>query len=202
MLDNGKLTDDEFFGDIYHPTNLGHKLMSDCLINLFDKIDQEEKSITDIIIPKKPKIGASFLNVKMLHSRSDNKDIKIIKGSFSDVDILMPKLAYEDNQDIFPLNWKHTKESGHQSFIIKLKCKNFLLSYKKNNNPETAGAIDINIDGVKTETIDSYDENGWNNSVTVVLFNESVSKNHEIEIKMAKGSENKEFTIFTLGYTE
>jgi hypothetical protein len=61
------------------------------------------------------------------------------------------------------------------------------------------GDADIYVDGEKVRTEKAG--GGWNNAVTVQLFNEPETQSRRIEIRMAEGSEEKAFTILGFGYT-
>ena len=56
------------------------------------------------------------------------------------------------------------------------------------------------MDGVKKVTMNGYNKDGWNNATTVLAFKEDEIAEHTIEIKMADGNEEKEFTLLALGY--
>ena len=56
------------------------------------------------------------------------------------------------------------------------------------------------MDGKKINTVDGYNKDGWNNARLVLAVHEDVAKVHTIEIRMAKGSEKKEFTVLAMGY--
>lgn len=51
---NRVITKRQFFYDIYHPTNDGHRIMADCIANLFEKVDKEEMAEQDISLDKEP----------------------------------------------------------------------------------------------------------------------------------------------------
>ena len=64
---------------------------------------------------------------------------------------------------------------------------------------KTFGKVDVYVDGKKKTTIDGHDAGGWNNPYTVVLFEGDKVGSHKIEIKMAEGDEDKDFTIMAFG---
>lgn len=62
-----------YFGDDLHPNNTGYQLMSDCITNLFDKIDKEEAekdNITDVD-SMDPVKSAAYQGMKMIDSSTD-----------------------------------------------------------------------------------------------------------------------------------
>ena len=56
----------------------------------------------------------------------------------------------------------------------------------------------IYVDGEKVMDADPL-KVGWTHCNAVILFDNEKTANHSIEIKMAKGMENKKFTILGFG---
>lgn len=200
---------DWYFGDNLHPNNKGHQLMADCIINLMDTVDQETAeadNITDVdaITPYKT---AAYQGIKILDSSTDvSSDAAIGSvevGGFSGKDSATGNFQYEYNgqksASWFPDNWMHTSLSGSDSLKITLTCKTLMLVYKQSS--QTAfGKADLYIDGKKKGTIDCYNSSGWNNGAVYVALTEDAAKSHDIELKMADGNENKNFTLMAIGY--
>ena len=201
-LNSGALSDAEYFADIYHPTNDGHKIMADCIDYLFDTVNKEAKAESDITVPAdQAKIGHSFDGVKMIDSRNAIEGVTVEKGGFSEVDPVIGTFMYAPGTRTFPDNFKHSVKSGSGSLKITLECKNFLVVYKQTSSMNQ-GKIDVYVDGVKKQTIDGHVAGGWNNPYTKLIFNEAASAKHTIEIKMAPDSSSKDFTVMALGYTK
>lgn len=194
-LNSGMITNDQFFIDEYHPKYYGHKIMADCLRYLFTTIMEEEASTEDTPMKDPYKSGA-FDNVHMITSKST--DVKVSAGGFSAVDVAIGTTRY-DNAKTFPDNWKHTKDSGNKSLTFTVKAKSILLTYKKSSSA-TFGKVDVFVDGQKVATIDGYDGGGWNNPYTAVILNTDTVASHKVEVKMAEGNADKEFTIMAFGY--
>lgn len=202
-----------FFGDTLHPNNTGHKLMSDCIMTLFDKIDKEEAEADNIDSSKLPephnKAADSYTNIQMIDPNTDITKINAISslnaGSFKEKDGNTGAFQYEykgqKGQAWFPDNWMHKAASGTDSFTAKVKCKTLMVIYKLSSST-TTGSIDLYVDGEKKQTLSGYDKGGWNNATPAVIFCDSEAKEHNIEIKMADGDEAKEFTLIGLGYSE
>ncbi|WP_349654899.1 GDSL-type esterase/lipase family protein [Neobacillus sp. DY30] len=196
------ISKNEFFYDIYHPTNDGHTIMADCLGYLFSEIKKSITDNDDINIEKPPLIGNYFANVQLLE-RKDNRDIvKIEAGSFSDTDYDL-QMAEMDEHDVpspqFPYNWMHTALSGDVSFKMRIKSSSLILIYKDSASIEF-GKADIFVDGQYVLTADPH-ENKWNHCHAVILFQEEHTMERQIEIKMASGYEEKCFTILGFGVT-
>ena len=209
----GKPFGDWYFGDSLHPNNTGHKLMSDCIMTLFDKIDKEEAEADNIDSSNLPepqnKMADSYTDIQMIDPNTDITKINAITslnaGSFSENDGNTGTFQYsykgQKGQAWFPNNWMHKAASGADSFTAKVKCKTLMVVYKLSSST-TTGSIDLYVDGEKKQTLSGYNKSGWNNATPAVIFCDSEAKEHTIEIKMAEGSENKEFTLIGLGYSE
>ena len=59
----------------------------------------------------------------------------------------------------------------------------------------------IYVDDKLVTSLDSKQGGGWNNPITTLLLKEDIALNHTIEVKMAEGNEDKEFTIMAFGYS-
>ena len=194
-LNNGKITSSQFFNDEYHPKLYGHTIMARCLENLFVKVMEEKPSAADT--PKKdPYKSSSFDNVHMITSKSTN--VKVSAGSFTGTDKSIGTTRY-DNAKTFPDNWKHEAKSGNKALSFTVKAKTILLTYKKSSS-KSFGSVDVYVDGKKVTTINGYDAGGWNNPYTAVILNTDTVASHKVEVKMAAGSEESEFTIMAFGY--
>lgn len=193
----GNLTDSQFFFDEYHPTAFGHTVMSDALLYLVDqkKNNLVEKTEIDFSNPVK---GTDFTNMHMLESTST--DVKITAGGFSSSDTEIQGFQRTGEAE-FANNWMHTAESGSKSFQVTLNCKNILLDYKTSNK-DTFGKAEIYVDGELVREVDGYSAGGWNNSNIILILDETEVKKHTLEVKMAEDSMDKNFTIYTIGYTD
>lgn len=189
-------TSKEFFHDIYHPTSLGHGVMSDCIINTIKTAAERETSASDIILDVPAAYGTQYVGLKTIFKDSYEEDINLSFGSFNDND---PK-AYANHPigKVYEQNFHHI--SGTESLSFNVKCKNLLLAYRSVND-ETFGEIGIYVDDVKVKTING-NTGSWGQSVTELIFDNPISAEHKIEIKMAEGNEDKKFTITCMGYTE
>ena len=196
----GTLTNKEYFAaDGWHPTNAGHQIMTDCMINLFKEIDAEEIAEADIEIPEKGRIGNSFEGVVGFTSADTIEGLTVNPGSFTLKDSAIPGLQYDSSRKILPDNWKRDT-SSNESMTVDVNCKNFTLAYKQSNS-KTYGKMEVYVDGVLKTTIDGYNKGGWNNAYSVVIFKDQEAADHHIEFKMAEGDEDKDFTIMIMGYT-
>lgn len=202
------ISKNQYFYDVYHPSNLGHQIMADCLSNLMDEVagqasgdfSGKEISLAEI----KPVIGADFEKIELLDKKEldalkDKFDIaEVVEGSFDQKDEDLQ--AVEMDKDIemtpeFPHNWCH--EKGDEPFKMKLTCKKLLLIFK-DSAAASHGTAEVYVDGKKVLDADPH-VNGWTHCNAVILVNETESRKREVLIKMKDGSENKKFTILGFG---
>lgn len=202
-IKEGRLTNQVFFSDQYHPTDYGHSIMADCIKYYFSTVNTEEKAAADIdITDDEIAIGDEFVGVQMLDSSmTDNPNILINPGGFQETDTVLGTLRHSPGTKTFPNNWKHGASSGNDSFTININCKNLLLVYKSSGQA-SFGKADVYVDGELVKTVYSNQGGGWNNPYTILLFKEDTAAMHNVEIKMAEGDEEKEFSILAFGYTE
>lgn len=197
-----------FSGDTLHPNVSGHRYMADAIMNVFYMADKAEMSGNeDIVIDNvDPVYGKSFTGMTMLDSTVNPDDVDAIvsldAGSFSDVDTAQLSFQYKkggkDNVQWFPNCWMHS--TGTDSFKATVKCSNMMIAYKLTSSQEY-GVAELYVDGELKETMNGYQNDGWNNATVRVVFKEDDIAEHQFEIKMADGQENKKFTIYAIGYT-
>ncbi len=206
--DGRVISKNQYFYDVYHPSNLGHQIMADCLSNLMDVVsagalpaDQgKEISLAEIT----PVIGADFEQVELLDKKEmdalkEKYDIaEVAEGSFDQKDEDLQ--AVEMDKDIemtpeFPHNWCH--ESGVEPFKMTITCKRLLLIFK-DSAAASHGTAEVYVDGRKVMDADPH-VNGWTHCNAVILVNETESRKREVLIKMKDGSEDKKFTILGFG---
>ncbi len=206
--DGRVISKNQFFYDQFHPTNAGHRIMSDCLINLIDVVNAGEGNDGEEVnvAATKPAIGADFETVKLL----DIKEYPALKaefgisnlseGSFKDTDTNLQMV--EMDREItpvpeFPYNWSHSGKTGNEPFEMDINCKRLLLLFQDSGSP-SYGTCEVSIDGKKV-----YDANplqvGWTHANSVIILNEEKSAKHHVSLKMAEGMEDKVFTILGFG---
>lgn len=196
-LKAGRITDKQFFADIYHPTDFGHSITADCISYYFSTVDADADTDKDIEIPSAARFGQAFVGIKMYDRATVDDNVKVTEGGFSGKDSALVRFA--TGQPSFPENWMHNSSSGDVPFKMTLNCKNLLFVYKSGGSYGTA---EVYVDGQLTQTLDATQGGGWNNPITVLLINDTVAAEHTIEVKMLKGHEGKSFTIMAVGYTQ
>jgi hypothetical protein len=199
-LDAGTLTDDDYFRDIWHPTDKGHRIMADC-VSYYFRMAAAAKAEADFPVPAEPALGNQFEGIKMIDSENPPSGGEIKVGSFSDTDQSLGGFIHTPGLRTFPANWFKAPDTANEPFTMTLTCKNLLLVYKKSSN-NLFGKAEVLVDG---EVVNSYDGNpsgSWNNPWTVLILDTAGSMKHVIQVRMAPGSEAKAFSILAFGYTK
>jgi len=204
-VSKGLIKPADYFKDVVHPTIAGHEFMADCINNLMVRLD-EKSTDAKVAIPAKSLKLPDMFNFQRITGNNDFVEIKA--GGFDKVDPNTQSLL-KNGKTSFPQNWHHSAKSAGDSIIIDVYCKNFLLTYKEQASwlSEKFGKVEIWVDGKKfadkgSTIFDGGKPNGWNNNVTLLLIDKEDAADHRIEIKMAKGSEKKGFTIVCMGYSK
>ena len=203
---NGRvLSKNQFFYDMFHPTNAGHTIMADCLDYFFEQA-AGNKSAGEEFLKKglpEPVIGADFERVRLLDRKEMPEGAVVSCGSFCMTDSNLQSVEMDEELKLtpeFPYNWMYdgAREKGEEPFVLKLSCKALVLVFKDSGEAQ-AGKADVFVDGEKKLTADPH-INGWIHCNPVILIQEEEEKKHEIQIRMAPGEEGKEFTILGFGY--
>ncbi len=180
----------EYFYDQFHPTNVGHRIMADGIIEIFKAADKG--------IKKNAAIGDGFVDVFLVDKKDVPSDIIIHEGSFCDTDEMLQ--AVEMNYDVtqtkeFPYNYMHN--SGTEEFRIELECKKLLIIFKDGSGPQVGNA-EVYADQKLVKTLDPR-KVGWTHCHPVIIINDDESKKHVVTVKMQQGDEDKQFTILGFG---
>lgn len=194
------LTKNQFFYDVFHPTNYGHTVMADAVEYLLKTVDNAEadENEPDISRIQAPYSG-EFESLKLLDRAHDGAAIQIDCGDFGETDTELQAVERDRNlfaTPEFPHNWKHV--SGGKPFVMDIVCSALLIVAKDSGSPE-AGCIDAYIDGEKVRCVNPR-EAGWTHCNALILFRGGEKKEHHVEIRMQDGDEEKQFTILGFGY--
>ncbi|MVX63973.1 SGNH/GDSL hydrolase family protein [Clostridium chromiireducens] len=195
------ITKRQFFYDIYHPTNDGHAIMTDCLAYLFEQTANSSLDEKDVSLDKEPVIGNSFVGIHLIDKKDNECGAVIEQGSFKETDEELQFVEMDDNPlgiPQFPYNWMHTPGSGDDSFHLAINSRSLLLVFKDSGRMDF-GKADVYVDGTFVLTADPKAV-GWTHCNAVILYQEESSREHNVEIKIAEDSKDKYFTILGFGY--
>lgn len=193
-----QLNDELYFADIYHPTNYGHQITADCLMELVTRVAAQ--GTTEITpLTEDYYYSPDFMNMHFVTSADHNGAI-INTGGFSETDTALQNFS-RGNTPAFPDNWMHTAQSGDESFKAEITCKNIMLNYKISGAAEF-GFASVYVDGELVTELFGFEKGGWNSSLTELILDEEEAAPHTLEIKMSEGWEDCHFTILGIGYTD
>ena len=202
------ITKRQFFYDLYHPSNDGHRIQADCLDYFWQLADEKEAPERDVDLTKEGVIGNRYRYLKAF-GKEDAKKHAVVKelepGSFTETDTMLQCVEQDDHAYTtpeFPDHWMYVGNcttEEFQSFRMTLECKDLLLVYKDSGDP-SYGTAEVFVDGKVTRKINPL-EVGWNHCNAVIVYTGEQVQEHTVEICMAAGEEKKKFTILGFGYT-
>lgn len=196
------ITKNQFFYDVFHPTNYGHTIMADCIGHLLETMDAMPVDESDVDVASiEPYFSKEFENIRLLDRKADSLATRIDCGDFSETDTELQTV--ERDRDLthtpeFPNNWMH--KSGDKPFVMDIVCTALCIVGKDSGSIQS-GVIDAYVDGEKVRSIDPR-EVGWTHCNSLILFRGAERKEHHVEIHMQPGDEEKLFTILGFGVVE
>lgn len=195
----------QFFYDCFHPTNLGHTVMADCIGSLLEAADALPRQEDTLELAEiTPPLGGEFQTVKLYDRSSDISCIHADCGGFRHQDEELQ--AVEMDRDLtgtkeFTNNWMHRADGRDEGpFSMDVVCRALLLIYKDSGS-STVGRAEVFVNGEKVLTADPH-VNGWTHCNPVICFRGAEPVSRHVEIRMAEGEESKEFTILGFGVVE
>ena len=206
------LTKNQYFYDMFHPSNLGHTIMADCLLNLYREISKavEEKGVIDSdyspeLFAGAPAIGCTFDHVKLLDKKDGYEKAVIDCGGFTQTDTVLQSVEMDLDLEMtpeFPYNWMYdgavSKEKTY--FEMKITCKALVMVFKDSGEVDAAKA-EVYVDGKWVRTADPY-VNGWLHTNPLLILSETETREHTVRIEIAEGDKDKKCTILGFGYVE
>lgn len=206
--ENRIISKNQYFYDIYHPSNLGHTIMADCIANLFREVEKADfESVadnTEELLKKDPAIGNTFDDVKLLDKKDIYDKAVINCGGFTETDDVLQSVEMNLDLDFtkqFPYNWMYDGTKGCRgAFEMTITCKSLVLVFKDSGETDAAKA-EVYVDGNWVRTADPY-VNGWLHCNPLVIIKGSESKEHTVRIQVSEGDEEKKCTILGFGYVE
>lgn len=198
--EGGVLSKNQFFYDLFHPTNAGHKIMSDGIINLFKRVIaspiDEEFDISDIKAP----IGGDFEDVVLIDRKRNSVGAVINEGSFSAVDTDIQFV--ERNMDLtgspeFKDNWMYSANEGDGVLTLDVECKTIFVIFKDSASVGV-GCAKAYVDGQMTLSMDPH-EVGWTHCDPRIIYRSNDTAKHHVEIRVNEDDLDKSFTILGFG---
>ena len=187
-----ELKQEGFFADEYHPTSLGHRIMTDCLMQAVRDAadaDTDEPADTDV----KPVYGTDFMGLKTVFGDTETDGFTVERGGFRSTDMN----SYRNG----PVGWVCGKnffhDAGDPAEPLKItgvfrKC---LVAWKAASDPAFGAAV-ILVDGRAVRTLRGG-EGKWGQSEVVLALDEREAAEHTLEIRVTE--EGKKFTVTAVG---
>lgn len=209
------ISKNQFFYDMFHPDNIGHTIMADCLQYMFERCDTAEHARIDTFsmgmteeeilgqnLLKNPAIGADFEQVILLDRKENRINAEIDAGGFTGTDTELQSVEMDTELIMtpeFPYNWMYDGTKSKETwFQLTINCKSLFLVFKDSGEVDV-GKAKVFVDGEYCLTADPH-INNWQHCNAVLLFQEKESMKHQIRIEMDEKDTEKKFTILGFGY--
>ena len=194
-FDAGRMVWADYSDDSSHPHVDGHKLVSEFIENYFSILNSRFFVDSEYVMKPAALFGFSYQDSILIDKTYDNsfEDFQIKQvGSFN---------SNSAGTRLFSNGWANDKLGSNESMKFTVTANCVTLIYKRNNDANY-GKVDIYVDGEKRTTIDSNDKDGWGDPFTRQISKRSGVKTMEIEIRMSEGSEDKDFSILGIAYSQ
>ncbi|MBO6297401.1 MAG: SGNH/GDSL hydrolase family protein [Lachnospiraceae bacterium] len=203
----GVVSKNRYFYDMYHPTNVGHRIMADGLIHMFRTADASEDAedldITDIKPPK----GGEFENVYLVDRHNIDRcpcviryDCGAFTGDSKELQNVERDLDLQATPE-FTGNWLYEPgNAGEPVFKARIKCSAVLIGYMDSASPEV-GCAEVYVDGQKVLEIDPH-KIGWQHCNVYIAKRGGPTKERDVEIRMAENDKDKRFTFLGFGVVD
>ena len=194
----------QFFYDSYHPSNIGHTMMADGLLQLFSQVLVKEEK-PEITLTEVPVLSDAFWQVQLLDKRRNECGAVICPGDFTEVDEELQAVEMDMNLNVtkeFPYNWMYCGSrrgnAEYRPFTMDIECESLFLVFK-DSAANHVGKAEVYVDGELCLVADPR-INGWTHCNALIVFRERERKLYHVEVRMRKGDEEKDFTILGFGY--
>lgn len=205
----------QFFYDCFHPSNLGHRVMADCILHLLEAVDSLPGGEDTLCLEEtEPPLGGEFEKVRLFDRASRETGIRVDCGSFCHTDEELQAVEMDRNlmpTKEFPHNWMHRAGgdaggafsqgrpfSQGSPFSLDIRCSALILIFKDSGSA-SVGRAQVFVDGEQVLTADPH-VNGWLHCNPVICFRGRECREYHVEVRMAPGEEEREFTILGFGY--
>ena len=187
-----KITKDGFFADEYHPTSLGHRIYTDCLMQAEEDAAAAETDTapgTDV----KPVYGTDFVGLKTIFGETETDEFIVERSGFPGSD----SSSYH-NQPVGQVcgkNFFHDVKDPMEPLTVKGVFRKCLVAWKATND-STFGTAEILLDGKVVRKVRGGNDK-WGQSEVVLILDDKEAKEHTLEIRVTE--EGKKFTVTAIG---
>ncbi len=159
--EGGVVSKNRYFYDMYHPTNVGHRIMADGLINMFRTADgsddEADLDISDITPPK----GAEFESIYLVDRANIDSCPAVISYDMGGFDKHSDEVQHAE-RDLdaqvspeFPNNWLYDC-SGETVFRARMKFSALVIAYMDSASIDVGCRRGMLRSGSLTEARSSY----------------------------------------------
>ena len=204
------ITKRQYFYDLYHPTNEGHRIMADCIGRLWDEAErepgagagsaEEAKALSaEAFCGLSPAIGSWLESVSLITrdtAAACPAVSELSEGAFVDRDAELQCVELDDEPFATPEftdNWM--SGGGTEPLALTIRCRTLLLVYKDSGDARFGKAA-VYVDGKAAREINPL-EVGWTHCNAALLFHGQAAEEHRVEIRPEEG---KRFTVLGFGY--
>ncbi len=183
-----KIKKDGFFSDEYHPTSLGHRIYTDCLMQgIRTAAGAETDGAPDLDV--KPVYGTDFLGLKTIFGDTENTEFSVDRGGFTGSD----SGSYRNGPvgQVCGKNFYHDVKDPMNPLTVKGVFRKCLVAWKATNNKDF-GAAEILIDGKVVRKVRGGNDK-WGQSEVALVLDGKEAAEHTLEIRVTE--EGKKFTV-------
>ena len=187
-----KIKPEGFFADDYHPTSLGHRIMTDCLMQaIADAEEAETDDPQDIDVT--PVYGTSFMGLKTIYGDTETEEYTVERGGFTGSD----SGSYR-NQPVGQVcgkNFFHNTKDPADPLKVTGVFRKCLVAWKAAADA-SFGTLEILVDGEVKQTLKGGADK-WGQSEVVLVLDDKEAAEHTLEIRVKE--EGKKGTITAIG---
>ena len=200
--DSRIITKHQYFYDMFHPTNLGHTIMADSLINIMElALAKEVPASYDPKLDEPAAIGKSFDDVFLLDKKDNTDYAKIDAGGFTFTDDFLQSVEVDMDLNLTPMlpyNWMYDGASGNKdSFKMDIECKSLIIIMKDSGEVDAATAK-VYVDGKFVRGLDPY-INRWCHCNPLIIIQDTKTATHHVEVVVDDDPIRNKFTILGFG---
>ena len=187
-----KIKPEGFFADEYHPTSLGHRIMTDCLMQaVADVAEAEPDEPQDIDV--KPVYGTSFKGLKTIFGDTETTEYTVERGGFPGSD----SGSYRNGPvgQACGKNFFHNTKDPAEPLKVTGVFRKCLVAWKASADA-SFGTLEILVDGKVKKTVRGG-EGKWGQSEVVLVLDDKEAAEHTLEIRVKE--EGKKGTITAIG---
>ena len=187
-----ELKEKDFFSDEYHPTSLGHEIMTDCLMRAVRMAwEANTDGMLDTNVP--PVYGTDFMGLKTVYAGRETDGFHVERGGFQGTD----GESYRNGPVgvVCGANFFHDSGDSMEPLRISGVFRKCLVAWRATNDP-AFGKAEIAVDGRTVMTLEGG-EGKWGQSEVVLALDDSEAAEHTLEIRVTE--EGKKFTVTAVG---